>query len=59
MHIIEPGYFATSIADPGKASRLIRAAYEKCDPDVKEYYGNAYVDQGNLPLQKISEFGEF
>ena len=54
MHIIEPGYFATNIADPGKASRLIRAAYQKCDPDVKEYYGSAYVEQGITYPEKIS-----
>lgn len=54
VHIIEPGYFATNIADPGKASRLIRAAYEKCDPDVKEYYGSAYVEQGITYPEKIS-----
>ena len=53
MHIIEPGYFATNIADPGKASHLIRAAYEKCDPDVKEYYGSAYVEQGNLSEKNL------
>lgn len=45
VHIIEPGYFATNITNPQNIVPSLWEAYNKCDPEVKEYYGKAYVEQ--------------
>lgn len=46
VHIIEPGYFATNMTNPDNLVLLLQEAYNRCDPEVKEYYGKGYVEQG-------------
>lgn len=46
VHIIEPGYFATNMTNPENLVPFLREAYNRCDPEVKEYYGKSYVEQG-------------
>ncbi|XP_062582328.1 dehydrogenase/reductase SDR family member 9-like [Saccostrea cucullata] len=53
VHIIEPGYFATNITSPKTVTSAFRSAYEKCNPEVKEYYGESYVEQAFEKAQKF------
>ncbi|XP_061165728.1 dehydrogenase/reductase SDR family member 9-like [Saccostrea echinata] len=53
VHIIEPGFFATNITDPNKGKSALRTAYEKCDPDVRHYYGEPYLAES---LEKAQKF---
>lgn len=45
VHIIEPGYFATNMTNPDNLVLLLQEAYNRCDPEVKEYYGKGFVEQ--------------
>ncbi|WAR25971.1 DR9C7-like protein [Mya arenaria] len=44
VHIIEPGYFRTTIVDEERLREYFQMRYDTADPEVKEYYGKDYLE---------------
>lgn len=45
VHILEPGRFKTGFTTTEKIKHGVRTIFENADKDVKEYYGEEYVDR--------------
>lgn len=45
VHIIEPGYFITSISDPERICNTYMAQYNKIPADLQKYYGDEFVEE--------------
>ena len=44
VHIIEPGFFRTSMADPVRIENTFRQAWAQATPEIQQEYGEQYVD---------------
>ena len=45
VHIIEPGFFKTDLTNPDTIADTYRSLYNRCPEDVKQEYGEMYVDE--------------
>ena len=45
VHLIEPGFFATGIAEPNLVAKRTAMAFETAPSHVKEDYGEQYLKQ--------------
>ena len=43
-HTVQPGGFKTSILTPEGMTAQLQNAYDKADPEIRDYYGQAVVD---------------
>lgn len=53
VHILEPGFFATNIAEPNSVNNSIRKTYENLPLETKEYYGQEYVDNMTDSVKRL------
>lgn len=51
VHIIEPGYFITSISDPERICNTYMAQYNKIPADLQKYYGDEFVEESKKILR--------
>ncbi|KAL5006911.1 hypothetical protein ScPMuIL_015717 [Solemya velum] len=43
VHIVEPGFFRTTITDPHAVRDSLDTSFKKASRDVQEYYGNVFL----------------
>lgn len=52
---IEPGFFKTNVTDSGILRRNVMMLWNKLPQDIKQDYGEAYLNQGKIHRLSIVE----
>ncbi|KAM6178334.1 dehydrogenase/reductase SDR family member 9 [Rhynchocyon petersi] len=53
---IEPGLFQTGMSDPVKATEKKCAVWKQLSPDIKQQYGEAYIEKSLAKLKSSASF---
>lgn len=57
VHILEPGAYKTGLMDPENTARLVKATYDRAPSQVREAYGDVYVNACKFERQARNKLG--
>ena len=46
VHIIEPGFYATTLVNKERLSEIGNASFQVLDQETKDYYGQEFLNTG-------------